>query len=64
MANDALIKREAERGRKLFETYARSLEADRDAKRKGQSILDGSRGPVSPLGNVCPDWEWSGRKEP
>jgi hypothetical protein len=63
MPNKEAITREVERGKKLFETYARHLEAERQRDRLFfPSLAPGNRGPVSPLGNVSPDWEWSGRK--
>jgi hypothetical protein len=72
MPNDAQIKREAARGNRLLATYSQQLFQQqlewRDA-RKGEALAGmftstqpGGRGAVSPLGNVCPDWEWSGRR--
>jgi hypothetical protein len=62
MASEA-VKREAERGRKMFETYARSLERERERSRHlFPSTLPGHRGATSPLGGTA-EWPWGGEKK-
>jgi hypothetical protein len=66
------VKRSVQRAKAHWAAYSDQLSAQarawRDARRsKGLGDLFPStqaegRGPVSPLGNVSPDWEWSGRK--
>jgi hypothetical protein len=56
------VKREAERGKKMFETYARSLEAERKRDQMMFPSLDPtSRQFVSPLGGEA-EFPW-GRKK-
>jgi hypothetical protein len=72
MVSDA-VRKEAQRGQKLLETWSQQLFQQqlewRDARKREAlagmftSTQPGDRGAVSPLGNVCPDWEWSGKKE-
>jgi hypothetical protein len=62
MASEA-VKREAERGRTMFETYARSLEAERKREQMMFPSLDPtSRKFVSPLGGLA-EWPWGGEKK-
>jgi hypothetical protein len=72
MANDALIKREARRGRAMFETLSeghfRDQTAWRDAKKREAlaslfpSCQPGGRGATSPLDGRSPG-VWSGTPE-
>jgi hypothetical protein len=62
MANKEAIRREAARGKRMFEDYSRALQAERE--RKGMmfpSLAPGDRGAVSPLDGRSPDKVWSGK---
>jgi hypothetical protein len=62
MSSEA-VKREAERGKKMFQDYARSLEAQRERSRSMfPSTLEGDRGAVSPLGGLA-EWPWGGERK-
>jgi hypothetical protein len=63
MANkEAETKRRVERARQQFAAYSARLLEEQRSKQLFPSTLPGDRGAVSPLGNVSPDWEWSGKK--
>jgi hypothetical protein len=57
------IKRSVEYAQQQFAAYSARLQAERERSRSMfPSTLPNDRGAVSPLGNVSPEWEWSGRK--
>jgi hypothetical protein len=66
------VRKEAQRGNRLLETYAQQLFQQqlswRDARKREAlggmfpSTRESGRGATSPLGGQSPDWEWSGRK--
>jgi hypothetical protein len=69
MPNTIRIEAEAARGQRMLEQHSRYLEDQyrewrRDPARMFQSCEPGGRGAVSPLGNVCRDWRWSGVGRP
>jgi hypothetical protein len=62
MASEA-VKREVERGKKLFQDYSRMLEADRQRDHMlFPSLHPTSRKFVSPLGGLA-EWPWGGEKK-
>jgi hypothetical protein len=64
MANkESEIKRRVEFAKQQFAEYSRTLQLEQRSRQMFPSCEPGGRGAVSPLGNVSPDWEWSGRKE-
>jgi hypothetical protein len=72
MASSEAVKRRVRHAKAEMEAYSAKLFAQQTAWRAAQrskgvadlfpSTQAEGRGAVSPLGNVSPDWEWSGRK--
>jgi hypothetical protein len=62
MAKEAETKRRVDWAKQRLAEHSRALQLEQRSRQMFPSCEPGGRGAVSPLGNVSPDWEWSGKK--